>query len=113
MEKGERGLSSSWREHLAQHGLGPESVLDDNPKFTLVGEILVQAARQIGMNVYHDPTGNRPIRCAHSAIDWPEDSKEPDSDRPSKPERKRIKNDLALAFNFIFGEVTSERPAAN
>jgi hypothetical protein len=113
MERGEHGLSTSWREHLLHHELGPEAVLEGRPKFTLVGEIVVGDTRIIGMNVYHDPTGDLPINCAHTAVDWPTDLIPAGSDRPPSPERKRIKNDLARLFTFIYGVVTSERPPDN
>jgi hypothetical protein len=114
MEQGEHGLSTSWSEHLEErHGLGPESVLEDNLRYTLVGEIGVESACALGMNVYHAPNGDTPLDCAHALVDWPTDQITPGSDRPPRNVRRQIKNDLARLFDFVFGEVTTTPPIAN
>src|SRR5271157_6098757 len=87
MEKGESGLSAYWREHLEYHGLGPESVLEDNEKYGLVGQLGVGNARRIEMVVRHDPEGAVPVGCAHSAVDWPPRLILKGSTRPDKGDR--------------------------
>jgi hypothetical protein len=66
MEKGEDGLSVSWREHLEADDLTAESVLEGNEQYTFVGELSVSHAHDLKMPVTHKPTGNTPIDCAHS-----------------------------------------------
>ncbi len=110
MEKGRHGLSTSWRQHIQHHLLGLEVILDGDPRYTLVGEISVTDARAIGMRVDHDPTGDKPIDCAHTSVDWPLNSLAQNSDRPPSPERKLIKNRLATSFRFVHGEVQTPRP---
>jgi hypothetical protein len=111
MEKGEDGLSTSWREHLETDGLGPESVIEGNGQYTLVGELRVADAGALQMPVTHDPTGNTPIDCAHTVVEWPPGLLAPGSDRPAKNDRTRIKNDLARGFDFVHGQVETQKPA--
>jgi hypothetical protein len=113
MEAGEKGLSVSWREHFEADGRTVEDVLGRNPKYTLVGQLRVSAARRLAMRVKHDPTSSEPLDCAHALVDWPIELLAPGSDRPPRPERQRIKMALAPEFEFIHGEVKTPSPPGN
>lgn len=113
MEKGRSGLSTSWREHLERHNLSLEVVLAGDPDYTLVGQVNVGVVRDIGLLADHDPTSDQPLGCAHSVIRWSNASLAPGSDRPSRPDRKRLKTALSRAFDYVLGEITTPRPPDN
>jgi len=48
-------LSSYWNWHLAMHGLGAESVLEGDDRYTIVGELSIGKMRRRDFIVHHTP----------------------------------------------------------
>lgn len=106
-----KDLSTSWREHLEQHSIGPAGVLGCRKSpYTLVGELSVLAAREMRFAVTHSPTETIPIGCAHASVSWPIEEIRPPAKQPDKRARARLRSQIARGFPIIYGEVTSARP---
>ena len=99
------GMSSSWSEHLVQvHNLGPEAILDDARKYTLVYAFSTAAARTMKCSVTHTPDTDDPvIGCAHCSVRYPTEA----IDRGMK---KEVRYQLAQAMELVHGEPTIEIP---
>lgn len=104
-------LSTSWREHLEEHGIGPAGVLGwRRSPYSLVGQISVWNARQLNFLVKHTPTETIPTGCAHASIDWPPGEIHPPATQPAKAVRSKLRSELARGFPIIYGTVDSLRP---
>jgi hypothetical protein len=107
-------LSTFWREHIEDDGNRIDSVLGRCPEYTLVGEIGVGAALDVPMAVAHDPTDEVPIiGCAHAGVGWSPSTIPAGSHQPTRPEKKRLRAELARGFSFVVGDVHTERPPGN
>jgi hypothetical protein len=102
------GMSTSWREHLVWHGLGPEAVLVDG--YTLVGQWAVGFVRdEHKFLVEHSPTDSEPVGCAHTSVRWPAESIGAGKTEPEKGLRRRLRTTLAGGLSWTYGTITIER----
>lgn len=103
-------MSSSWTEHLSDHKIGPDGILDRNKGYSLVGRWQVAALRKLEFPVEHSPCGNRPIDCAHSSVYWPPDAVGEGKREPSKSLRKQLRSDLAAQMTWVLGDIMTDAP---
>lgn len=103
-------MSTHWREHLEMHGLGPDSILDEDGKYTLVGEWAVRSVRDMDFPTTHTPDGSEPIACAHTSVYWPPESIKAGSKRPDAPTRTSLRNMLVMKMTLVCGDVTTPPP---
>jgi hypothetical protein len=103
-------LSCYWRQHLRMHGKGPESVLEGDARYSLVGELLIVRLRGQGFPVRHSPNGDTSIGCAHSSVDWPPGTIAANGTEPSKKDQKLLKHELAREFSWIYGDMPAVGP---
>lgn len=96
-------MSATWERHLSEiHELGPEVVLDEAGKYSLVYAMQVEDARSLGCGVRHSPLEHTPPLCAHASVDWP--------DSVDKNLKREIRYGLAQAMTLIFGSPTVTPP---
>jgi hypothetical protein len=96
-------MSSQWKEHLLRHNLGPESILEGYPSYTLVGEFPVANLRGHHFKVTHSPRDSKPIDCAHTSVNWPPDSIGENRKEPPKGIRNALRRDLTSDFKWVLG----------
>jgi hypothetical protein len=95
--------SSRWAEHLElSHDMGAASAM--NAGHGLVYEVAVDRVRGLGMPVAHDPEGPTPLDCAHVATDYGAHG------NPTRPQRRRLRLDLARRLVLVHGTVTLPPP---
>jgi hypothetical protein len=98
-------LSVPWREHLAEnHNAGPEAVLADDARYSLVFEITADQAEGLGLTPEHtpDPDQGHPVGCAHSSL-WRAESLGP-------KQRRKLGLEIALAMVLVHGAPTIPTP---
>ncbi len=110
-------LSSYWNWHLAMHGLGAESVLEGDDRYTIVGELSIGKMRRRDFIVHHTPRKDTKIGCAHSSVDWPLAIAARSATTLSKEDRKALLEDqkalqtwIAREFSWIYGGSPMAKP---
>jgi hypothetical protein len=112
-------LSVFWNRHLTLHGLGPESVLDGDPRFTVVGELDVsdlRKERHVGdlydlyFPVSHSPNDLSEIGCAHCSVYWPPTAIPEGAEIPTKDNQKRLQTEMARRFSWVHGAPPRDKP---
>jgi hypothetical protein len=103
-------LSTSWKEHLEFHGMGPEAVIAGNDRYSLVGEWPVKTLRDSRLVITHSPSSSGPIDCAHTSVDWPPDAIEPGKRRPNGAMRMSVRNSLSVSISWVYGNITIVPP---
>jgi hypothetical protein len=104
-------LSTQWREHLESHGLGPDSILDVDKGYELVGEWYVSRLEDLNFPVKHTPDLEVPlIGCSHSSVYWPSAEIPPGKAKPNKDARDRIRSDLSYLMRWMHGTITVPKP---
>jgi hypothetical protein len=98
-------LSTSWAEHLrGRHQEGPDILIKNNPKYTLVGEFRVGTLRDMDFGVRASPAGSVPPDCAHTSADWPLGAVPEGKLKPNKDTARRIRLKLASKVEWVHGE---------
>lgn len=103
-------MSTRWGEHLKMHGLGVADVLENDDRYTLVGEWSVEEVRKMHFPLEHTPDGDEPLGCAHASIYWPPSAVKAGTKRPDSVTRTSLRNQLVRGMAFVYGEITTPPP---
>jgi hypothetical protein len=109
-------LSAFWGWHLSLHGLGPESVFGDDPRFSVVGQLSIGDLRKkfdlkvkgldlsaLSFVVRHSPNELTEIGCAHCSVDYPVMAFEKESAISKKDIEKALQTNIARRFSWMIG----------
>ena len=101
--KFDEACSAHWKDHLEDvHDEAVSSVSSEHRPLVFGGS--VQHFRGLEFGVAHSPEGEHPIDCAHSSINWPNNT---ESDKPTK---RRLRTGMRRGLELIGGEVTFPPP---
>jgi hypothetical protein len=107
-------LSAFWNWHLAIHGMGPESVLSGDPRYSVVGQLSIGDLRErfdlnvrglqlsaLAFVVRHSPNELSEIGCAHCSVDYPTTAFQEEGIVSRKDVQKALQTDIARRFSWI------------
>jgi hypothetical protein len=99
------GLSTMWSEHLVdEHALGPDVILDDAGRYTLVYALAVADAHALGLTVTHTPDGaTAPPDCAHVSVELPAEPSGA-TKKELKSWRAEVRDGLEMVMTLVFGQ---------
>lgn len=96
------------------HGMGPESVLDGDPRFSVVGQLNIGNLREqfdlhmkglqlsaLSFVVRHSPNELSAIGCAHCSVYYPAGAFCEESTVPRKDIEKALQTDVARRFSWV------------